>query len=63
MSDDTISMLVGKITTLRNTLAMLGDTFTMLRNTLTMSGDTFTMVMQHKQVPHKYQLLPDRDTL
>ncbi|GBE94820.1 hypothetical protein NCWK1_4601 [Nostoc cycadae WK-1] len=56
MSGDTISMLVGTFTMLRNTLAMLGDTFTML-------GNTFTMVMQHKQVPHKYQLLPDRDTL
>ena len=56
-------MLVGTITMLRNTLAILGDTIAMLRNTLAMSGDTFTMVMQHKQVPHKYQLLPDTDKL
>lgn len=63
MSGDTISMLVGTITMLRNTLAILGDTIAILRNTLAMSGDTFTMLMQHKQVPHKYQFLPDRDTL
>ncbi len=63
MSGNTILMLVGTITMLRNTLTMSGDTIAMLRNTLAMSGDTFTMVMQHKQVPHKYQLLPDRDKL